>query len=126
VNSKDYTAQEVEYACTKFSPDYFRDKIESRVFYKATLDNKIVGQASYGEGKIHTLFVHPEFQGQRIGVTLLAKLEITAFDAKAFDILLSSSVVAKGFYEKFGYSLLNTENSQAGITYLMKKQLTPR
>jgi hypothetical protein len=56
----------------------------------------------------------------------LAKLEITAFDAKAFDILLSSSVVAKGFYEKFGYSLLNTENSQAGITYLMKKQLTPR
>jgi ribosomal protein S18 acetylase RimI-like enzyme len=74
-------------------------------------------------GKIHSLFVHPEFQGQGVGSKLLAKLELTATDAKTNVIWLSSSVAAKGFYAKFGYSLVRSENSSFGITFLMEKRL---
>jgi putative acetyltransferase len=123
VNAKDYTQQEVEHACTKFSPEYFGSKLTSRIFYKATLGQEMVGQGSFGEGKIHTLFVHPKFQGQGIGAKLLDKLEIAAFGSGIYEISLSSSVAAKGFYEKFGYSSLGAENSPAGVTYFMKKRL---
>jgi putative acetyltransferase len=126
VNAKDYKPQEVEHACTKFSAEYFNGKITSRIFYKATLGQEIVGQGSFGEGKIHTLFVHPKFHGQGIGTELLTKLEIAALEAGIYDISLSSSVAAKGFYEKFGYSLLSVENSQAGVTYLMEKRLVTK
>jgi GNAT superfamily N-acetyltransferase len=126
VNSKDYTPQEIDHAFVKFSPEYFEDKIASRIFYIATLDHELVGQASFGEGKIHTLFVDPKFQGQGIGAELLTRLEIAALEAGIYDISLSSSVAAKGFYEKFGYSLLSVENSLAGVTYLMEKRLVTK
>lgn len=123
VNAKDYTPQEVDHACEKFSPEYFESKIACRIFYKATLADEIIGQASFGDGKIHTLFVHSQLHGQGIGAKLLAKLEIAAFDAKIFKILVASSVAAKGFYEKFGFSTLGIENGPFGVTFAMEKFL---
>ena len=123
VNSKDYSTEEVELACDLFSLEYFSTRMTSRIFYKVTLDNEIIGQASFGDGKIHSLFVHPQFQGRGIGSKLLAKLELAAIEKKTTDIFLSSSITAKGFYEKFGYLLVRSESSPFGTTFLMEKQL---
>jgi GNAT superfamily N-acetyltransferase len=123
VNVRDYTSHEIELACTKFSSEYFSSKILSRTFFKAILGTEIVGQGSYSEGKIHRLFVDPIFHGQGIGRLLLGKLESAAIDDARNHVLLSSSMAAKGFYSKFGYTLLRSESTPFGITFLIGKNL---
>ncbi len=123
VNSKDYSSQEVENACARFSPEYFSDRMRFRIFYVAEFGCQIIGQASYGDSKIHSLFVKPEFHRQGVGRELMKRLERAAAEAGVEVLSLSSSVFAHGFYQKLGYSSLREESDDLGLTYVMEKRL---
>jgi Acetyltransferase (GNAT) domain len=63
------------------------------------------------------------FHGQGMGRLLLGKLESAAIGDVRNHVLLTSSVAAKGFYSKFGYTLLHSESTPFGTTFLMGKNL---
>ena len=58
-----------------------------------------------------------------IGAQLVAHLEAHALRAGVKELRLSSSLTARGFYERLGYHTIRLEERVDGSTYLMRKTL---
>jgi putative acetyltransferase len=63
-------------------------------------------------------------QGKGIGARLVAHLEAHARETGVVELLLSSSITARGFYERLGYRLIRFDEREDGSTFLMSKMLT--
>jgi putative acetyltransferase len=122
-NAADYTAEEIGFVCDSFTADRVAQKIASRHVFMLFADAALAGTASYAAGTIHSLFIDPGHQAKGFGALMLAHVERHARAQRARWLKLSSSVTAKGFYEAFGYSHVEDEFSNGGITHLMRKRL---
>jgi ribosomal protein S18 acetylase RimI-like enzyme len=63
-------------------------------------------------------------QGRGVGARLVAHLEAHARKAGLGELQLSSSITARGFYERLGYRLIRFDERHEGSTFLMSKTLT--
>jgi GNAT superfamily N-acetyltransferase len=87
---------------------------------------RMIGTIGLGGDKLHSLFVEPSLQKAGIGARLVAHLDAHARRAGVAELQLSSSLTARGFYERLGYRRTRLEERQDDSTFLMSKTLVAR
>lgn len=69
-------------------------------------NGKVIGTGSVVDADIFGVFVHPEFQHQRHGKSLMQELEKEAIVSGISEVILSVSLPARRFYESLGYEII--------------------
>ena len=128
-NAGDYAARVVELISANYAPDKVAQRLVERDVFVCLdglrLDGPgIVGTIGLGGDKLRSLFVEPGLQGKGVGARLVAHLEAHARQAGLAELHLSSSITARGFYERLGYRLIRFDEREDGSTFLMSKTLT--
>ena len=122
-NTGDYAAPVVELICANFAPDKVARRLATRAVFVCLEGNRIAGTIGLENDKLRSLFVEPGLQGNGVGARLVAHLEAHARQAGVAELLLSSSITARGFYERLGYHLIRFDEREDGSTFLMSKTL---
>ena len=125
-NAGDYAAPVVELIAANATPDKVAQRLAERDVFVCLDGSAIVGTIGLGGDRLRSLFVEPGLQGRGIGAGLVAHLEAHARQAGVAELLLSSSITARGFYERLGYRLIRFDEREDGSTFLMSKTLTDR
>lgn len=95
-----------------------------RDVFVCQMGDRIVGTIALGDDRLRSLFVEPGLQQAGIGAQLVAHLEAHARKAGVRELKLSSSLTARGFYERLGYRLIQPEEHDGVSTFLMTKTLS--
>lgn len=123
-NAADYPADVVELICANYLPDKVAHRLGERDIFVCLEGDCIVGTIGLGGDRLRSLFVERGLQGRGVGARLVAHLEAHARKAGLDELQLSSSITARGFYERLGYRLIRFDERQDGSTFLMSKTLT--
>jgi putative acetyltransferase len=123
-NASDYPAEVVELISADNAPDKVAQRLVERDVFVCCEGQRLVGTIGLGGDKLRSLFVEPGLQGKGVGARLVAHLEAHARKAGVAELHLSSSITARGFYERLGYRLIRFEEREDGSTFLMSKTLT--
>lgn len=130
INLSDYTQEQVD----AWAPlgEKHRDRIIRKLSSQQTVGIKecgiLIGFGSLdGNGDIDMLFVHKDRQGQGIGTMILKELEHLADERGRKSVSLFSSITARPFFERSGYTVANENiairNGVPLTNYLMRKHL---
>ena len=122
-NGRDYPAQVIDQIVANFAPDKVGQRMAERDVFVCQMGDRIVGTIALGGDRLRTLFVEPELQQAGIGARLVAHLEAYALKAGVSELKLSSSLTARGFYERLGYRMVQREEHDGVSTFLMAKAL---
>ena len=137
-NARDYGVEVAELIAANYAPDKIAQRLSERDVFVCSSGGRIIGTIGLertevagstgilGNGRLRSLFVEPGLQHAGIGARLVAHLEAHACAAGVLELELSSSLTARGFYERLGYRLIRFEDRPDGATYLMSKTLAPR
>lgn len=124
INVKDYGEKAIEALVAAHDVKWFKSLAESANVYVFWNEDKIVGTGSISsfwgsptESILLSIFVLPEFHGQRIGSYIIDTLESDALFLNAERIEIPASITAVEFYRKKGYDYKN------GIKELDEEQL---
>ena len=123
-NGRDYPPQAVELIVANFVPAKVGQRMAERDVFVCQKDDRIVGTIALGRDRLRSLFVDPELQQAGIGARLVAHLEAHARKVGVSELKLSSSLTARGFYERLGYRLIQPEEHDGVSTFLMAKTLS--
>jgi N-acetylglutamate synthase-like GNAT family acetyltransferase len=123
-NASDYAAPVVELICANYAPDKVAQRLLERDVFVCLEGHRIVGTIGLESDRLRSLFVEPGLQGKGVGARLVAHLEAHARQAGVAELQLSSSITARGFYERLGYRLIRFDERPDGSTFLMSKMLT--
>jgi putative acetyltransferase len=123
-NASDYAAEVVALISANYAPDKVAQRLVERDVFVCLDGPRIVGTIGLGGDKLRSLFVEPGRQGRGVGARLVAHLEAHARKAGVIELHLSSSITARGFYERLGYRLIRFDEREDGSTFLMSKTLT--
>ncbi len=122
-NGRDYPAEVIELIVANFAPDKISQRMAERDVFVCQSGDRILGTIALGGSKLGTLFVDSDYQQRGIGTRLVAHLEAHALKRGVREIELSSSLTARGFYERLGYRMIRFEERDDGSTFLMAKIL---
>ncbi len=122
-NSRDYPPNSIELTCLQFTEAKVREKMLVRNVYCAEVGGTFAGTVSFGDGKLHSLFIAPTLQGRRLGRLLVEHVEALARVRGLTELHVHSSITAQAFYVKLGYMTLKYEERKDGSTYFMWKEL---
>jgi N-acetylglutamate synthase-like GNAT family acetyltransferase len=122
-NSRDYSPEVVESIVADFAPDKVGQRMAERDVFVCQRGDRIVGTIALGGDRLRTLFVEPRLQQAGIGAGLVAHLEAHAVKVGVAELKLSSSLTARGFYERLGYRVIQPEEHDGVSSYLMAKTL---
>jgi putative acetyltransferase len=106
-----------------FAPAKVGQRMAERDVFVCRKGGRIVGTIALGADRLRSLFVDPALQQAGIGARL-AHLEAHARKVGVGELRLSSSLTARGFYERLGYRLIEPEEHDGVTTFLMAKTLT--
>ena len=123
-NASDYAALVVELICANYTPDKVAQRLVERDVFVCLEGPRIVGTIGLESDKLRSLFVEPGLQGKGVGARLVTHLEAHARQTGVAELHLSSSITARGFYERLGYRLIRFDERHDGSTFLMSKMLT--
>jgi putative acetyltransferase len=123
-NGRDYPPQAVELIVADFAPAKVGQRMGERDVFVCQKGGRIVGTIALGADRLRSLFVDPEQQQAGIGARLVAHLEAHARKVGVSELNLSSSLTARGFYERLGYRLIQLEEHEGVSTFLMVKTLS--
>ena len=121
---KDYSpAQLGAWAPDTLPYTHWADSFKNRCVLLASSDGKIVAFGDIDRsGYLDRFYVHCGFQGMGIGTQLLKKLECSVSAPKLY---LYSSITAKPFFEKMGYTAVRKNlvhrNGVVLTNFLMEK-----
>jgi putative acetyltransferase len=88
------------------------DRLTSQYFLIAELDKKIVGFVSLERNDyLDFLYVHKDFQRQRIADRLYSEIEVEAIKRGTRQINSDVSKTAKPFFEKKGFKVLEEQRN---------------
>jgi len=129
VNSRDYTAEEINRYVEHFTSETVMKLAEEREMLVAESVDGIVGTASlgtFGEGEdkewtVFTVFVKTDYHGRGIGRVLMDEIEELAKSRGINELTVPAGLTAYDFYKKQGYkekSYLEDEK-----IHLMKKTM---
>jgi putative acetyltransferase len=122
-NAQDYPAQAIELIVANFAPDKVGQRMAERDVFVCQMDDRIVGTIALGGDRLRSLFVEPALQQTGIGARLVSHLEAHALKVGVSELKLSSSLTARGFYERLGYRLIEPQEHDGIKTFLMAKIL---
>lgn len=108
-NSKDYPTK-IDSLVRFYNEDYIRDIMDVTSAYVAEENDDIVGVISIGSwgmeaSEVKALFVCPKCHGKGIGTALMDAIKKDEYFLKSKKLMVSSSITAKGFYEKMGFKV---------------------
>lgn len=122
-NAGDYRPDHIAGLVAGFSAEGVSERMKGRTTFVAIQGGEIVGTASLGDGRVHTVFINPDLQGRGIGAALMAQVEALA-QTRAIPLLtVRSSITAEGFYQKLGYHPVREEVYGLERTIIMSKPL---
>lgn len=132
VNIRDYSETQVQ----AWAPDdlNFRNwaEIGSQCFtYVADREGEIIG---FGEleanGQIDCFYCHKNYQRSGVGSQIYQAIETKAKELKLDYLFTESSITAKPFFDKMGFSIVKEQQvscrGETFINYLMEKFLTSK
>jgi N-acetylglutamate synthase-like GNAT family acetyltransferase len=102
-NSKDYGSDVLHFMKKEYTSEHIRALSQKRTFLVAEDVGGIIGVGGLEGGHICSVFVDPSYQGKGAGSLIMQKLEFLA-KKKSSSVFLHSSLTAKSFYNKIGYS----------------------
>lgn len=115
VNNQDYSPETIAVWSGKTSAKKFRDSADKCVRFVAVENEKIVGYADHSlEGEFWGLYVHKDYQKKGVGSQLLQKTETSLRDSGFSDITIKSTLTAKEFYQKQGYTFVKNDVHRMG------------
>ena len=130
VNIKDYTKEEVEdWASCGDDIEHLKELLSSNQYVGAFNEqNYLIGFSSMNKrGYMHSMFVHPDWQGKGIATLLLSEVEKIARQYEVIEITSEVSKTARPFFEHKGYVVEYEQKQQANrlklTNYKMKKVL---
>ena len=123
-NGKDYSFDILQPLIEYFSPEKVIQLSRERHCLVAETNGRIVGTIAIEASELCTFFVHPDFQGKKIGTGLLKAIEKLALADGIRKIKAASSITGVPFYEKSGYRKTGIEKVEtAGRQIEMEKNL---
>ncbi len=109
INAKDYNEAQLDvWADGKIDLNKWIERYNRQYCLVVMIDNKIVGFGSIEGDYLDMLYVHKDYQGQRIATKIVDKLEEQARKEHAF-ITTHSSITALPFFAKRGYSIIKEQ-----------------
>jgi putative acetyltransferase len=123
-NGRDYPPPAIDLIVANFAPDKVGQRMAERDVFVCHTGEHIVGTIALGGDRLRSLFVEPGLQQAGIGARLVAHLEAHARKVGVSELKLSSSLTARGFYERLGYRLIAPEEHDGVTTFLMAKTLS--
>ncbi|MBM6959443.1 GNAT family N-acetyltransferase [Bacteroides caecigallinarum] len=130
VNIKDYTKEEVEdWASCGNDMEHWKEILFNNQFIGAfDKQDNLIGYSSMNKrGYMHSMFVHPDWQGKGIATQLLYEVEKIARQYEVKEITSDVSKTARLFFEHKGYVVECEQKQQANrlklTNYKMKKVL---
>lgn len=125
VNILDYTDDQTELWSRQ---ERWTDDILNHHALVAVIDDRIIGFGSLSpDGTIEMMYVHHEYQGQKIASRLLEKLEDIAVDLGFFDLKTEASITAKPFFENKDFVVVNEQKEYVeGVpftNFVMRKKM---
>lgn len=123
INIGDYSPEQIEAWTDNINKEGWQKKLENNYCLVAIEDDKIIGFGDIDKnGYLDHLFVHHEYQRQKIASKLCQALELST---KSKKITTHSSITAKPFFEKRGYINIKEQTvikNQVPMTnYVMEK-----
>ncbi len=114
INIQDYSPEQISvWIPEKFDKEKWLSNLLSRVSFVAQKNNQIVGFGSMtSEGVVYHMYVHKDFQGQKIGTKLLKALEDKARSMGLQELTTESSITALPFFKAHGYELVDTQEKK--------------
>lgn len=128
VNSKDYTPKQIAvWAPTKIDEQSWQSSLLKHYTIVAEQCGQIVGFADLQDDYIDRLYVHKDWQRQKIATQLLIYLEQYAKTHNQQKLIAHVSITAKPFFLKQGFQVICQQqvvkNNIVLINYEMKKYL---
>jgi GNAT superfamily N-acetyltransferase len=102
-NSKDYGSDVLHSMKKEYTSEHILALSQKRTFLVAEDVGGIIGVGGLEGSHICSVFVDPSQQGKGVGRLIMQKLEFLA-KKKYSSVFLHSSLTAKSFYNKIGYS----------------------
>ena len=108
VNAKDYTQEQLAaWATGKVNLEAWNESFQAHHTVVAEMDGKIVGFGDIDEtGYLDRLYVHKDHQRQGVAAAICDALEQ---NAKAAEFTTHSSITARPFFEKRGYTVIREQ-----------------
>ena len=99
-----YTDKQLKLFGARLELDAWRKRIQEQNLYVAVCNGKVVGYGSILNDYIVSLFVMPSFAMQGVGGKLMRRLEQVARRNKIKVVRVHSSINARDFYLKYGFT----------------------
>jgi putative acetyltransferase len=106
VCANDYTPGQLRaWAPEELNKHAWAKSLRKNICYVAELQNRIIGFGDlfYKGNEINRLYTHKDFQGFGVATRILEILEIEVLRFGFDEMILESSLTAKGFYESQGF-----------------------
>jgi predicted N-acetyltransferase YhbS len=123
VSIRDYGRALIAEQSKNWTVDGVVAKMQNRITYVAVDDNDIVGTAGFDGQQARTVFVRPDRHKLGVGSLLMRAVEALANERGLDRLSLLSSITARGFYQRLGYSPVRDVFHGAEQTILMERQL---
>jgi N-acetylglutamate synthase-like GNAT family acetyltransferase len=122
-NARDYAPEVIERVEQSFSVERVAQLIDTRQVLVAERNRQLLGTASLDGEVVRTVFIDPPMQGQGIGRLLMLAITRLAREQGIAELLVPSSLTARGFYQRLGFELQREVVDGAERTLVMAHRL---
>jgi N-acetylglutamate synthase-like GNAT family acetyltransferase len=122
-NARDYAPEVIERVEQSFSVVRVAQLIDTRQVLVAERNRQLLGTASLDGEVVRTVFIDPPMQGQGVGRLLMLAITRLAREQGIAELLVPSSLTARGFYQRLGFELQREVVDGAERTLVMARRL---
>lgn len=129
VNAADYTEDQLNgWAPLHSDKRFWQQRLKKNVCKVAFVNNKIVGFTEMADRHVDTMYVHKDFQRQKIAASLIDEL-LEIAEQKNYSVLTTeASITARPFFEAFGFRVTRVKkklyNGKDFTNFKMTKNLS--
>ena len=125
-NARDYPPDQIERRAQAFSVEAVTRHMEHEAVLIAEADGELLGTATLAGSRVRMFFVRPDQQRSGVGSLLIRRIEELAFEHGLPDLQVYSSITARAFYERHGFTFVRENHMEGELTFVMEKPLGRR